>query len=53
MERLIKGTKEAIRSHISSSGDEWTKHDEESLESLAESLSSYVRQLTQLQLKNI
>jgi len=47
-ERLITSTKYAIASHINLSKDEWTYHDQESLESLTESLEYYTRKLNEL-----
>ena len=48
LERIILKQKQAIAHHLTLSGDEWTEHDQQSLESAIEGLRSYVFQLNNL-----
>ncbi len=48
LERIIEKQKQAIAHHLTLSGDEWTEHDQQSLEYAIEGLRSYVFQLNNL-----
>ena len=48
LERIILNQKHIIAHKITLSGDEWTEHDQQSLESMTEGLRSYVAQLNYL-----
>jgi len=48
LERIIEKQKWGIAHHLTLSGDEWTEHDQQSLESMLEGLRSYVAQLNYL-----
>lgn len=51
LERIIEKQKWAIAHHLDLSGDEWTEHDQQSLESMTEGLRSYVFELNYLKNK--
>ena len=51
LERIILTQKQAIADYLTLSGDEWTEHDQQSLESATEGLRSYVSQLNYLKNK--
>jgi hypothetical protein len=48
LERIILKQKQSIAHYLTLSGDEWTEHDQQSLESMTEGLRSYVAQLNYL-----
>ncbi len=48
LERIILKQKQTIAHHLTLSGDEWTEHDQQSLEYAVEGLRSYVFQLNNL-----